>query len=327
MKQTFRADDGQVFVFVVVGLLVLLLVITAAIVDYGHALTAQHKLQAAAEAAALAGAQALPSTSAAVQAANDYGAQGRNAPSGVVDGSVQQNALTTCSNGSNNCAKPDTVVVKDSADVGTTFAQIVGIDTLHVHAQAAACRGCAGIAPGTAKCTNGASSISSSFSSTPIPTGNTIWLSSVLDASNVPSAGATIRFSGQTFTFNGQTVNVPDGVVIFSPSVTTPSTTYNTGSNTWETTVPVGTTGDVFLSGTLVPVTADVPGGVSPVTWQGTFATDNSNASVTWHWGAAVYNDFASDDGSVNVNPVASNYPAGTPVDYIDEITGGGRNN
>lgn len=137
-------ERGQVFPLLAVGLLVVLLGIAALVVDYGRRETVKSQLQAAVDAAALAAAQRLPDAAAATTAATDYGAQERNAPVGAIPGSVQQSAPHTfcTSSPGESCTSPDSVSVTASADVGTLFGKVLGVDKMHVQASAAACGPC-----------------------------------------------------------------------------------------------------------------------------------------------------------------------------------------
>jgi uncharacterized membrane protein len=85
LRGRVRSEDGQAIVLIVLFLLVLL-GFCALCLDVGHAYLAQRRLQSAADAAALAGAQELPDVTSATTFANTYGSNGNNAPSGL-DGS------------------------------------------------------------------------------------------------------------------------------------------------------------------------------------------------------------------------------------------------
>src|SRR5581483_8960273 len=67
--RTMRAEGGQILPLLALGLLAVLLVVAALVVDFGRAYVVKRQLQAVADAAALAGAQAL---------ASSYGTGGKN---------------------------------------------------------------------------------------------------------------------------------------------------------------------------------------------------------------------------------------------------------
>ena len=144
-----RVEDerGQVLVFAVITMVVLLAFAGFAI-DVGHAYLAQRQLQAATDAAALAGAQELPDISMAKTVALQYG---------PTPGPGQRNAVTTVNNATTDpptvkcvvavgCAarrgRSNAIQVKSSSVVPTLFAKIVGVDSFTVHASATACSPC-----------------------------------------------------------------------------------------------------------------------------------------------------------------------------------------
>jgi hypothetical protein len=73
------------------------------------------------------------------------------------------------------------------------------------------------------------------------------------------------------------------------------------------------------------------PGGIQPVTWQGTFGSNPPGLSVQWQWAAAVYTKFSTDYNSLGVKPVDDNQAsayknsdhAGTPENFKAYVTGG----
>jgi hypothetical protein len=136
-----RRQDGQSLIITVLFLFVLL-AISALSLDVGHAYLAQRRLQASADAAALAGAQALPSITSADTVANQYGSGGDNAPAGVDD--VQMNVTTRCLTSTPNCTSdsPDAVVVNETGSVKTMFGGLFGISSLNVNAESTACSPC-----------------------------------------------------------------------------------------------------------------------------------------------------------------------------------------
>ena len=73
MKRRVREDRGSALAFVVVFMIVFLGVM-ALVIDWGSWFTEQRHLQAAADAATMAGAQDLPNTGVASSTATTYGA-------------------------------------------------------------------------------------------------------------------------------------------------------------------------------------------------------------------------------------------------------------
>jgi hypothetical protein len=190
-------------------------------------------------------------------------------------------------------------------------------------------------APKIARAQGGSgSAISSNFNGTAIPGGDWIWFTSVMKVHGLGSGPVTIGFMGSIQFSVGDTlyvVPVPCAMVTFSPSVTLATTAFTNGL--WMTTVPLsGLAGNVFLDGATVQVpVAGFPGGIKPVTWQGTFCSMTPGLSVQWQWAAAVYSVFGADYNQLGVKPVddnkASMYQnsdhAGTPENFEPYVVGG----
>jgi hypothetical protein len=125
---------------------------------------------------------------------------------------------------------------------------------------------------------------------------------------------------------------VPNGVIVLTNGATTAATSCDPGDNDWDTSAPAGGAGNVFMSGTAVPVTTALPGGIKNVTWSAGFWSDTPNVTVNWRWGAAVYSNFSGDNNAVGVKPVDNNNVsiyqngdhAGSPEGYKSFITKGG---
>ena len=178
----------------------------------------------------------------------------------------------------------------------------------------------------------------SNFNGTDVAAGKLIWFNAIFKAEFTKHSNGVgeVLFTGQTVTIvDGGTTTVlhlPDSTVIFSASVTTPSTTWS--GTAWVTEVPAGATDDVFLGGFLWHLPSDLPGGANPVTWAGNLQLTGAVAGLNWQWGAAAFNDFAGSDNSV-VDPApedGAGIHAGAPgnsnmQNAIGGATGGGAAN
>src|SRR3954464_2666293 len=113
-------------------------------VDVGYAYWSQRSLQSSADAAALAGAQALPSPDAAEAAAKHFSGSssdgGVNAQANLPG--VTTEVTTRCLASAPNCAPANAIHVTEMATVSTIFARALGVDSFHVHASATACSPC-----------------------------------------------------------------------------------------------------------------------------------------------------------------------------------------
>jgi hypothetical protein len=151
----------------------------------------------------------------------------------------------------------------------------------------------------------------SNFNGTPIAGGNYIWFNASFKASGIPATGATIFLNNSTIFFTADqpyTVAVPNAQVVFDPNAVCASTTFDSGSNTWNTVVPLSGTDSIFLSGVAFPVPASFANAnglvKGPVVWQGTFSDNTSGGiAISWKWGAAVYSNFSTDYNLLAVKP------------------------
>ena len=177
----------------------------------------------------------------------------------------------------------------------------------------------------------------SNFNGTPISSGRYIWFNSVINCSGISSQECTLWFDTSSISFTlGKTacvVAAPAACIKFDPNCRTATTTFNAATNCWVTSVPVGYTGNVFLTGTCYQVPAGFPTGLNPVTWTGCFRGDNGNCNAQWQWAAAVYTQCPSNLNQLGVKPCDSNSNtqyansdhAGTPENYKNCVTGGAR--
>jgi len=144
-RRALKQQDGQVLPWVAFMMMVLL-GMSAFVVDIGHAYSCYQELQAATDAAALAGAQQLLNST-AVSVANSFGAQsgnfntnpnlevsGANSVS-IVPGYPEMVCLQTVKNLGVPCLAPNNanaIIVKEQAVIPTFFAQVFGVKTMTV---------------------------------------------------------------------------------------------------------------------------------------------------------------------------------------------------
>jgi hypothetical protein len=174
--------------------------------------------------------------------------------------------------------------------------------------------------------------------------GNYIWFSSTgINLKNLPSTGSVklyVTNASISFTANGTNYNlpVPNAVVTFSSTATSPSTTWDAANNRWSTLVPTSSvngnaTIHTFFDGVAYQVpSGGFPNGIQNVTWQAAYSTSATGLSFNWQWGEAVYNAFAAtgDKGNysgLTVNSLDSSVPAGTPVNYEPNLIFGDTGN
>ena len=153
---------------------------------------------------------------------------------------------------------------------------------------------------------------SSDFNGTPIKSGY-IWFNADFTAKGIPSAGATVTIQNATIQFTEDkqyNLAVPNARITFSPAALCATTTFDTLTNTWNTTVPIGGSDEIFATGLSFPVPAgfvNAGGKVSgPVVWNGTFGSSAPGIAIQWKWGAAVYASFSTDYNALKVLPTHS---------------------
>lgn len=192
-------------------------------------------------------------------------------------------------------------------------------------------------------------STTSNFNAHNIPAGDTIWFSTVIQWSGTmhPDPGAsTIQVRDyERFTFtlpDGKQFVTPQvvGFVNFDSNVKNATTVWLSGTcggtnpcPRWETTVPMGYSGDVFADGYGYVVGAGgIPGGTK-VTAVVELDTGSHCLSVNWKWAAAVYTTFSTNYSGLGVKPVDSNslsvylnsHHAGTPENFTSYLAAGAR--
>ncbi len=139
MRRDLRDERGQTLIITVM-FLVVLLGFCALVLDVGHTYLAQRRLQSSVDAAALAGADALPDVAQANVVAGQYGNGGSNTPDGVDN--VTMTVSTKCLTGVPGCTTANSVTVKETGSIKTFFAGLFGIGQFNVNASATACSPC-----------------------------------------------------------------------------------------------------------------------------------------------------------------------------------------
>jgi Flp pilus assembly protein TadG len=145
-RRTLRDESGQVLVFVTV-MIVVLIGITGFALDVGHAYLVQRQLQAATDAAALAGALDLPDSAQAILTAKNYGPEPgkRNTPGSNdnATSAVETKCVTAIVTGCTPTnGQVNSISVKSTSVVKTVFAKVVGFNSFTVKASATACSPC-----------------------------------------------------------------------------------------------------------------------------------------------------------------------------------------
>ncbi len=179
------------------------------------------------------------------------------------------------------------------------------------------------------------SSNSAPFNGSSIAQGRWIWFSASFDVAGLNNNIVThVYFENSNVLFSSGGVNynvvIPGGVITFDPDATCVSTEYVAGQ--WHTTSPPGQNGNILVSAKGFEVPVNLPGSVSPVTWNAVFAADQEGLSVHWQWGAAVYTTSLADLANLGVKASdnntcgnSSNDKVGTPSNVIQYHVAGAR--
>ena len=181
--------------------------------------------------------------------------------------------------------------------------------------------------------------ITSNFNATPINGGSFIWFNANFKATGIPSTGAKVFFRNSTIQFAADQVyslRVPNAQITFDPSANCATTSYDPVTDTFNTTVPVSGSDEIFLTGRAFAVPAsfaNVGGKIKgSIIWQGTLGSDDPGVSVSWKWGAAVYTTFSTDYNALQILPAHGNScsagggnHAGTPIGFAQFVVGGAR--
>jgi hypothetical protein len=149
---------------------------------------------------------------------------------------------------------------------------------------------------------------SSNFNGTSVPEGTYIWFNAHFKANNVPSDGVTIDFTKGNIAFTAggtsYSLNVPNARITFSANATCTSTTFDSITSTWLTTVPVSGDDEVFLTGLAWPVPGGgLAAGANPVNFSGTYSSETSapGLSIQMVWSAAAYSKFTTNYNALEV--------------------------
>jgi hypothetical protein len=179
---------------------------------------------------------------------------------------------------------------------------------------------------------------SDNFIASPNSSTTTLWLNLhvKLNSNQLTASGDYLMFSGGALTFTGintsfgSSVSLPGGEIIADATAGSPSTSFNSSTNTWITRVSPGySSPDLFISGAAITssIGYTLSGGNNSTTLTGVL-TSNKLLSSTRSYGLACYQASFSNNsiGSVNAanNIPVSGYVAGTPTIQTGNLVAGG---
>ena len=194
-------------------------------------------------------------------------------------------------------------------------------------------------APAFGEADSSANPLAADFNGTAIAVGKKVWFNAVIKPSGLGAAPVKIRFFDAKigFTADGRPyeIAVPEGTVLYSPTATAATTTFDSVTGSWLTTVPSSYSSEAFVAGVAYPVTTALPASIKGVTWTGRFTIDTPGVSAKWKWGAAVYSNFSTTYQTLGVkpisgdklNPYANSDKAGAPENSKTYVIKGARGN
>ena len=241
LTRALRDQSGQTLPWVAL-MMTMMLGTGAFVLDVGHVFVCYRELQASTDAAALAGAQSLPNTSATTMAtsfSSTTGGKNTNYNLGTVSmvaGYPKLKCLTTLTNMGMACIAPanaNAIQVRQNSTVPTFFAGIFGVHTMTITASAtASMRGAARAPYNVAIVIDTTASMNSADNGNCVGTRISCALKGVQVLLNSLSPCMSSLSSCGTAT-NGHVPNAIDEVAIFTyPPVSTPANDYNcSGSN------------------------------------------------------------------------------------------------
>jgi hypothetical protein len=122
--------------------------------------------------------------------------------------------------------------------------------------------------------------------------GEIVWFNSHLTklGGTIPTSDFSVYVQNGTITFGPSTLTVPNAVITFTAGASCASTTFNTVSNTWLTTIPLSAAGkadEIFAAGLAYQLPATFAQNVNNVSWSATIYSSAPGLQVSWQYGAS----------------------------------------
>jgi hypothetical protein len=196
-------------------------------------------------------------------------------------------------------------------------------------------------------CTSAIQVLFDKYGMTHIPTGSTIWFTSVLKAVHTADGSAItspirIDVNQSRITFGGwpYVIAMPDSTVMLDPSISVPRRLWSGPEKLNVAYSPSQVSQEALFDA--LPYEAPepfIPRSSGPVTWTATFAASRPDITIDWAWGAAVYSQFGPV-GTFKLKPLSgpiaqvdpqagppdlyeNDDPAGTPEAYKQYVIAG----
>src|SRR5205807_2965280 len=138
----------------------------------------------------------------------------------------------------------------------------------------------------------------------------------------------TINMSGASIAIEGTSYSLPNASITYVPGGTLAFTVYDNATNTWNTTVPLSSSGNEFLTALPIQFAGGLKGGANPVIFTGSFSSTTPGVTGNVQFAAAVYTHMPTDLNTLGVKAadgVGGSNHAGTPENYKQDVVGGAR--
>jgi hypothetical protein len=172
-------------------------------------------------------------------------------------------------------------------------------------------------------CTSAIQVLFDKYGMTHIPTGSTIWFTSVLKAVHTADGSAItspirIDVNQSRITFGGwpYVIAMPDSTVMLDPSISVPRRLWSGPEKLNVAYSPSQVSQEALFDA--LPYEAPepfIPRSSGPVTWTATFAASRPDIIIDWAWGAAVYSQFGPV-GTFQLKPLSG------PIAQVDPQAG-----
>ena len=132
--------------------------------------------------------------------------------------------------------------------------------------------------------------------------GEIVWFNSHLAklGGTIPTSDFQVFVQNGRITFGTSTLTVPNAVISFSSGASCASTSFDTTSNTWQTTIPLSAAGsadEIFAAGLAYQLPSNFAQNVSNLSWSATVYSSAPGIRVSWQYG--VSNWLTSKNGTL----------------------------
>lgn len=159
-------------------------------------------------------------------------------------------------------------------------------------------------------CTTGLQPITYNLSEQSNNASEVVWFNSHFKLQgSLPTTDFTVNVTNGIIQFGPSTLTVPNATIVFSSTATCASTSFNTTTNTWLTTLPLSAAhqaDEIFAAGLAYVLPANFAQNIQGVTWTADYSASVASLQFQVQWGAANY---ASSDTKGHIFPMSGGAP------------------